>query len=433
MGLITALICFGCAALGYIIIKNKLSPQLLFCGFMGIIVSLASLRLYGLAETSFLVYLIVIIGTFSFLVGSIVTTRRVVVVQPGKASNSRWKEELSVNQRLIIIIAGFLLIWSFYRLFSTVIPLLRRGYPLDMIRMIYFGSEFQGYSYSRFDDIIEMFVNLPFLYALIPVVSIELTCRKENRKLNKSTILLLILWIVLSCVISGGRVLIYNFAVVLISAFIINNKNYFSNRLKTRTKILIIIIVALLIYAMYQLSINRRSTGDVDFLYQIYIYFCGCLPHTSLRLDTVNIDYTYGVTFLSGILRPIMLVYKYTIGHGQFPALYQKSLDIGVTLQSAVSITEGHTFNAFVVPFYYFYYDGGIVAVFIESFLYGLFCGNAFSRYRVYPTKRNLAKYLVVIIYIAGSMIRFSPSLVYFAFAYFYVDFLYFRQRAEGE
>lgn len=428
MSYITILMCLICAGSALIALKDVFNPQFLFCSFMGLITILASVRLFGLTETNFMTYLIVMLGVMCFSIGVSLSRVGRTSFRMGNISTYFFDTaNLELRSKFIAGVATALLFWSIYRMWTTVIPLLRSGFSLDMIRLVYFGIEVQGYSYSRLDEIIEMFLNLPFLYALIPVVAIELTSPKEKKKLKIRTSVIILLWIVLSCIISGGRVLLYNFVVVFVVCFFIRGNKWGKvfEKAKRRMKWLFAYIVLIMIYVMYQLSINRSGTGTYEFLYQIYVYFCGCMPHTSLRLETVDIDYTLGMTFLSGCLRPFMLLFKYTIGGGNFPEIYQRTLEIGETLQSAVQISEGHTFNAFALPFYYFYYDGGVIAVIIESFIYGFICGRAFFRYRKYPTERNLAKYLVIIIYIANSMIRFSPALVYFAFAYIYVDFCF--------
>ena len=222
--------------------------------------------------------------------------------------------------------------------------------------------------------------------------------------------------------------MIYCFIVTIVVSFLLNKKEREKEKQKKhklRNGVITLFIITGMIYALYELSINRTGTGEYEFLYQVYVYFCGCMPHTSIRFNTVDIDYTYGMTFFSGILRPIMLVYKYLVGNGAFPEIYQRTISIGEILQSPVVISKGHTFNAFVLPFYYFYYDGGFIGVVLDSFIYGFICGKVFSDYQQTYQKKNLAKYLIIIIYISTSMIRFSPSIVYFAFSFFYIDFCF--------
>lgn len=218
----------------------------------------------------------------------------------------------------------------------------------------------------------------------------------------------------------------------IIAAYVINKKSMDIEikqpRNKRRRRIIIISILCGIIFMMYQLSIHRTNNAAYEFAYQLYVYFCGCVPHMSLRFDTVNFEYTYGMTLISGFLRPIMLVYKYLIGNGLFPEVYQRTIDIGTTLQSAVTISRGHTFNAFVLPFYYFYVDGGLIGVIIDSFIYGFFCSHAYSNFKKTRTKYSETKYLFVIVLIGTSMIRYNLGLVYFAFAYLYIRLLYKRK-----
>lgn len=436
MEIITILICFLFAFLAFVLQKTYLNPQTLFCGFIGFIVFLASFRLFGLSESSTLTYIIIDLGIFFFTLGSMLASRirntTFSLSTNGKTQRYNGNEiTYTLNSKLIFYLSIFLLMFSVYRMVTTVIPLLIRGYSLDMVRLVYFGTEFQEYSYGHLDSILEMFINLPFLYALIPVLAIEITSDKDHRKLGKTTIIILFIWIILSCIISGGRALIYNLAVAIIAAWLFSRKSIeqkITKKKRIQRNIVVIASIGIIIFLMYQLSIHRSNNTAYEFAYQLYVYFCGCIPHTSLRLETVDIKYTYGFTLISGFLRPIMLFYKYTFGNGNFPEIYQRTLDIGTTLQSAIRISSGHTFNAFVLPFYYFYVDGGLLGVTIDSFIYGFFCSRPFYRFNKTSSMKDEATYLLIIILIATSMIRYNLSLVYFAFAYIYINFLFKKQ-----
>lgn len=436
MGILTITICFGFSILAVVLYKSIMNPQTLFCGFIGLIVFLSSLRLYGLSETSTLTFVIIISGIVAYSGGAYLATR--VKKIPVKISNITFDYEenhYTLRKKFIFFLAAFLLLFAVYRMFSLVIPMLRSGYSLDTVRMIYFGGEYQEYSYSRLDSIIEMFINLPFLYAFIPVVAIEITKEKDKRELNKSTLIMLLIWMGLSCIISGGRALIYNLAVVIVAAFIFSKKKkkHTTPRKKNiKRNVIVTIIIIGIVYMMYLLSIHRSRDAVYEFAYQLYIYFCGSVPHMSLRLNTINIEYTYGLTLVSGFLRPFMLVYKYLLGNGQFPELYQRTINIGATLQSAVTISSGHTYNAFVLPFYYFFVDGHLLGVIIDSFFYGVFCSRAYYHFKRNKTKITEAKYLLVIILIATSMVRYNLGLVYFAFAYIYINFLFKKQKNDS-
>lgn len=419
MQIITIFICMILVYIAWLKYKDLSNPQILFVGFIGLITFLASLRLYGMIKASSFTYLLIIIGVLMYSVGVFISSNYKFIIKNSKVNN-----KYSINNKFILIIVSFLLIWTIYRFFTFVLPMIKSGYTFDAIRMVYFGAEIGNFSYNKIDSILEMYLNLPFLYSIIPIIALEISSNKNERELSILTIIIALVWIILSCIISGGRVLIFVLIVELLNAMYINfkkNKNFKKISRKKRKKWYILIIIIALFFALYKLSLARKGEGSYEFMHQTYVYFCGCIPHTSLRLSTIDFKYTYGLTFFSGFLRPIMLIIKY-LGNGQFPELYQRTIDIGVYLQSAVQITPGHTYNAFVLPFYYFYYDGNLIGVFIDSLMYGYWCGTNYYQMKKNYSKKIIAKYLLIIIYISTSMVRFNPSLVYFAFAYIYIN-----------
>lgn len=404
--------------------NHILNPQTLFVSFISFIVLLSSFRLYNMIEISNQTYYLIFFGITFYSIGVYLVRDKIFTFN----RHNRINKELSkvINIKFLRLLITCLIVWSIYRLFHVVIPLLKMGYPLDMIRLAYFGIEIKGISYNNFDSVLEMFVNLPFLYSIIPITAADFFSNSPNRTFSLFDYILIFTWIILSTIISGGRVILYITGVVFLFSFLLNKKNTFQSKRKN-SNISIILLIILLIVIVYKLTVNRTvGNNDGGLLYNLYVYFCGSVPHTSLRLDTVKMDYTYGLTLISGFIRPLMLIYKYLVGN--FPEIYQRTLDIGLTLQSPVYITDVKSFNAFVLPFYYFYNDFGVLGVITDSFIYGIFSGIVFFRFKKVPQKINLAKYLLIIIYIYTSMIRFSPSIVYFAFAYFYINFCFLNK-----
>ena len=399
--------------------NDRLNPQTLFCGFIGFIFIFSTINYLHL--TSFLVCMISILGVISYSFGV-----RVASTYIGSYTNSNIGYKL--NQKFVFYLVLALTIWSIYKAFTTVVPLLLGGFSLDYIRMVYFGTEVDGVSKSSLDGIVEVFVNQPFLYVMMPMTAYELTLPKEHRQMTSMTVLLVIVWSVTSCLISGGRMLLYNFFVVIVIAFMFSKKVNITVRIKKNKsfikKMIIIAVIVMFVYLMFLFSQMRNDDHSFDFMSSVIAYFSGCVPHTSLRLATESVNYTFGMTFLSGFLRPVMLLYKYTIGGGSFPEFYQQTLDIASNLQEAV-IINGSEFNAFALPFYFFYYDANIIGVIIESAIYGYFCGRAYFRLKEVPTHINMVKYLIVCIYIFTSMVRFSPYIVSMAYAYIFVKLCY--------
>jgi len=400
--------------------KNIFNPVFLFSGFYGCLALLSYLQLYGMIETSTNAYFIIFLGILSFNIGVLLFRVFFYKVRLTRAYKTPKINHDRVKTRILFLAVLSMTTFSAYRLMG-VVPLLMQGYSLDHVRMVYFGAEVNGIGITHLTQIIEMFINLPLLYAIMPIILIELLSG-EKRTIGKVTIILSIIWIVLATLVSGGRATIYILAVEAIFIVFIYKKRRLINK-KLAIRIFLFLITALAF--MYFLSIKRRNTGEYDFLYALYVYFSASIPHMSYRLDTINVmdSMTYGMTFFSGVLRPIMIAIKWATGN--FPDIYQRTLEIGSILQTPVNIGTGKTYNAFATTFFYFYYDLGYLGVFIDSLLYGLISGFFYYQMKRNKSRRNVALYLLIIQGILTSMIRFPFILVYYTYAFLVIYLLY--------
>ena len=234
MQIITIFICMILVYIAWLKYKDLSNPQILFVGFIGLITFLASLRLYGMIKASSFTYLLIIIGVLMYSVGVFISSNYKFIIKNSKVNN-----KYSINNKFILIIVSFLLIWTIYRFFTFVLPMIKSGYTFDAIRMVYFGAEIGNFSYNKIDSILEMYLNLPFLYSIIPIIALEISSNKNERELSILTIIIALVWIILSCIISGGRVLIFVLIVELLNAMYINfkkNKNFKKISRKKRKK-----------------------------------------------------------------------------------------------------------------------------------------------------------------------------------------------------
>jgi hypothetical protein len=195
-----------------------------------------------------------------------------------------------------------------------------------------------------------------------------------------------------------------------------------------RTKILLVVLYATFFYFMYYMSVNRSGTGTYDFISSLYVYFSGAVAHMSTRLSNFDFEWTYGLTLISGLLRPLMLVVKYLLG--TWPNIYQNTIDIGVKLQFPVSINSLKDFNAFVLPFFYFYCDGGILMVLFDSLVYGAVCESFYLNFKHKKTEFSTVLYLLIISGLMCSMVRYNFILVYYTLAFFVVWFIYKKKKS---
>lgn len=159
--------------------NHILNPQTLFVSFISFIVLLSSFRLYNMIEISNQTYYLIFFGITFYSIGVYLVRDKIFTFN----RHNRINKELSkvINIKFLRLLITCLIVWSIYRLFHVVIPLLKMGYPLDMIRLAYFGIEIKGISYNNFDSVLEMFVNLPFLYSIIPITAADFFSNSPNR------------------------------------------------------------------------------------------------------------------------------------------------------------------------------------------------------------------------------------------------------------
>lgn len=402
--------------------RNIYNPLVLFCGFIASISFLASLQLYGMSRTSNKVYIITSIGLIAFFIGVVLCDVFFEKYNNKYTISAKKEENQKVNKNILITFMVLMVVYSLYR-FQQILPLIIQGYSFDHIRMVYFGTDIGGVSVGGLASIIEIYLNLPLLYAVIPIVIIEVISNK--RKTDKRIIVLFAIWLILTILITGGRTILYIIGVEFFICFMILNKKL---RLGKKTKISMMCCVVGVIILMYYMSINRKNDGsEYEFIKTLYTNFSGAMPHMSYRLETINIkeNYTYGLTLFSGILRPFMLIYKYIFGN--YPELYQYTLDIGSQLQTPVSLGGNITFNAYVTPFYYFYYDLGYLGVVIDSIIYGAVCQWFYIKMKSKFSIMNIAFYLLIIQGIFTSMIRYSFVLIYYVLAFIFIRIIFVK------
>lgn len=403
-------------------VKQKLSPVFFFSVYIGVITILGAFQFYGLPLGSPIVYLMNILGVALFVFGGSVASGLSRSIK-GNIKNKRINYVYRTNLLYVLVLS--LIAWSLYTLVIVTIPVLIMGLPLDAIRGIYYGQEIEGLSVSSTNVFIETYISKPFIYAAIPLFANEITKKSRDRILPKKLLLLMVVLTVLSTVNSGGRFMIVLMAMVTFFSYLLrrdDEKKIKKVKIKNKNIFKIFVLCIPLCYLLYLLSVNRAGDDEYDFAYTIYMNFCACIPHMSEKLT--NVDFTYGATFLQGFGRPVMLAYKYTIGDGQFPDFYQRSIEIVKILQEEVH-WGNNVFNAYALPFYYFYWDGGILAVIVESFIYGYLCTKVFLKRTISDLHRS--RYILILLYLSASSVWFAPYWVYLALAYVYMIVLFKR------
>lgn len=419
MGWIFTLCSIFFAGLHYIKEKNLYCPGFLLTIFWAILSFFSNLSLYGLYPATDQAFIVALISMVLFSIGIFVSNGKRLII--GKKKRKKKYTFVLKRFRIMVII---MLIYCVYR-FTMIIPLLRLGYSLNMIRMLYYGMDVYGSQISGWASVVEIYLHLPALYASMGICSLDIAKRKEERVIDSFTLVLCIVWIIMAQIIMGGRIVIFIFGLEILVAFFINKEMTFSKLFALDRRVFQILgVIICVVVALYYLSINRTGSQSYEFIKSLYVDMVGCFTHMGIRLKEFSpSNYTWGVSLLSGILRPVMLIWKKLVG--SYPEIYNITINIGSLLQTPVMVGQNIDMNAYVLPAYYFYYDLGYLGVVFDSLICGCFCGFIYIARKKEKSIMWDCIYMLIVYAILTSMIRYAGNLVYYVLAFVVVRLLF--------
>ena len=429
------------AVIGKAITRKWSNLLSVFAAFYAVMIFLANLHLYSMYLPSDQTILVLIVGIVSYSFGYVVF-KPTYRLGNGHARSYHLTEDHEINddyafnKRLIIILTVLVTAFSLYRFGMTVLQL-ASGKSFIQIRNMYFNDDESSFGISRID----LFLFLPLHQALIIIATILFYTKTDQFSQKESRILLVFLLFdsVIGMFSNGGRENVFYF--FLIFAFtnhiaakdraIINRISEMSLRRRRRIvrRIGVVVVIGLTV-----MTLLRSSTGESSLAYlfrKYYFYFSGWVPHLSYRLSLVNSgDYTHGYAFVLGLLRIPVGILRW-LGMKKSEA-YLAAESITGMLQERVNIGGGHTFNAYVSLFYYFYRDFGILSLIFESFLFGAFCSKTEKAFNKNPNLKTWFWYLFAFFLIISSMVRWEMVHVRTAMIVYYSVLFFKRNKKRG-
>ena len=236
-----------------------------------------------------------------------------------------------------------------------------------------------------------------------------------------------IMLIILESVMSGGRYVLMN-AGFMIFCFYLRYSD--KVRLKRKQKIMIggtlITFFGLIIFfTSNRVTYLYSRLSALELIQQtFYGYFAGSVTYLGRLITTYSADMgtTYGVNFMQGFILPIFTLFGF-VGIST-PEVINK---VGNLTVKPLAISAVATLNALPTVFGYFYVDGKMTAVIIESFLFGYICKKIYSR----STRNNtiyFAAYLLLVTQILNTSTKWFFYQSDYCFAFLYL-FLFFRRK----
>lgn len=369
------------------------APEVLFCVEWSFISFLASLRLFGLYEVSWMTWMIVLAGSLSFLFG-ISFGKRIIV----KYSINEERENADVFLMGKKCFWIFLIIMTIYVLydFSQTYQYLAAGYSLGQIREASVGmSEIAGYNRrtGALAEYIEIIVGVMELLVVASGITYFISDVKKNYKM----ILGVLFFETLYALTNGGRYgLAYIIIETLVGYFIYKSiKGQMQISLPKAVKrwmkrILVFIISMILIITL------MRGAETSELIQKYYRYICGNMVFLDLHINKLNeMGYwSFSYAGLYGFWSIILPVLN-SLGIN-YPETYLETISKVMDTQTFQKIGDNLVTNAFITPFYHIYADFRWVGLVIGMFIFGSIAGNIYKKARYYADGEHIAYYLIL-------------------------------------
>ena len=298
------------------------------------------------------------------------------------------------------------------------ITLVGQGYDTAYVRSLYGSVTEKGPIRTAFEAIIYSYFFRPIIYCVIVMLPTQILTKNKDKKLIG---LLLVLLVVSST--DGGRVTYYNLIFSFIFSYMLlkrNTKKENEGLIKRNIKKIITAIIALVL-VMYIVSLVRGVTVDKLFE-QVIVYFSGCISFMDIQIAKwpMEMPKTLGYGFFGGLVK--FLSWLLSQFGTYFGELWDVVVEYGVTQpQIFTKIGRYNDYNAFVSVFYYFYMDFGYAGVIIGSMIWAIMCAKAYKNINIYNSDMSKYIYILLLIGILNSMVRWPFFQSEYLFAYFYL------------
>ena len=379
--------------------KHFYNPITFFCSVWIVAVTLATMRLNGLYETSQKAYTIVFLGTVCFVVSSSFGIRNRIIfrMRKGKLDREAASSSWSINTRVVWLFVAITLLVLIPQVLAVAVLYLQ-GASMHDVRVIYASGESAIVSSNAILSVLNTYVSRPFEISVMPLSMIAFY---RERKKNWALVICCALIIIFRIIIDAGRVGIIQwiFSIIFIITFSSQRLHgRVSQRIKLRLMLISIVGFIILVYLSSLREIKNTSTS-------IYSYICGCLPYLDLKIKEIDSTgiLTYGASGFFGVSSIIAWLLSII---GIRPAFFTTVTRVA-SVQEYYFIGTKIEFNSFVSTFYHLYIDGRWLGVMIGMLAYGYFCGRHYKNLDKNPNTRRLYIYTLILLGILFSFIRF--------------------------
>ena len=392
--------------------NNWVNPATLMSGVWAVILTVYELRIIPLNRVDITIYIMIVLGVLSFAFGTSI-------------SNMSRIGKISVRDEAAPV--DFKVLYTPVLILAIISVVIYIPDTLDSIRMLRNGATFENLR-SDNDSVINNklvllvmnYIITPFINFLYPIAAYGLLSirEKEARKRKIAIFVCAILATLTQIFTYGGRVaIVYLLIHVIVIAALLGKKI----RIPRKVKIAILVTCIAAVIMIYFISLSR---GVSDVAKSMVIYICGCVPLFEHYVNEISISgaYSFGGAFLFGVLQFVFTMLE-NIGLGTPEFIVE--LTEALNVEARVVVGDGHKMNAFVSMFFYFYKDGGLLGILIESAIYGMIAQAIYKGIKNSKSNpRAVIAYSIISNTIVFSMIRFQLIRYQYLLSFIFVFLL---------
>lgn len=278
---------------------------------------------------------------------------------------------------------------------------------------------------GRVNTFLYIFIVHPTAYLISPICATEFFTRSTGKW---KYLLVNIIIVALNVMHHGGRNSLILFIITyLLALYILKNKIEIPQKYKNLMVFMVIVIIVLVL--------GISASRGIDSIWKsFYAYFVCPVPIMQNTLDysLVKENYTYGMLSFNGLVYPLMTLLS--LFGVKAPDVYTITQTIRFYVEDTwIYIGDySHAMNAFLPPAAYFYIDGGLPAVVIGLFAYGLLCAWAFYRMKERQDNKSVAMHLFLAVGVILSFNRFYFTSYHYFIAFVYMAILYRKKKEDN-
>ena len=408
--------------------KKFFNPLTIMCGLWSIILFLSSLCLFNLLQADIGTYVAFILGISSFSIGFSIRffKKKTYRLKVGRVLPDT-NYDIEMRTRLVWVLLLFTLVFEVINSGRSFSILLNGG-SLDSVLLSVRESatDVRG----TITNVINNLIVGPFKFAIFPICAYNIASKQ-----NKLMTLFILCLLGVGVISSGGRVFIIYLIVSLCVSFTILpfGKNIIRNTIKVvkKQKRRFIFLIAVMLAFFVLLSLSRSGSRLIQHTY-LYFSMQPIMFETWARNINEKGLYGFGEAALNGFTFHILYLIK-NIFQVPFPShwydVFNSIILVDTSWQPITSL--GLPANAYVSAFWYFYIDGRLLGIVIESFIWGWVCSRGFKNTIKNPNMKNICIYSMILFSVVDSYVRIRFTTGDFVGGLLLLYFILFEKKTQ--